>query len=109
MPHCNTVLNQILNIVPRHEFESLAQQHHSGRSFRTASRWSQFISLSMAQLTGRNSLRDVVENMNAQAHRLYHLGSARLTRSNLSRINESKPASLYEALFARLLKRCHDS
>lgn len=106
MPHCNTVLNQILKIVPRHEFESLAKQHHCGRAFRTASRWSQFVSLSMAQLTGRNSLRDVVDNVSAQAHRLYHLGSGRLTRSNLSRINESKPYELYEALFGTLLKRC---
>ena len=106
MSHCNSVLNQILKIVPRHEFETLAKQHHSGRAFRTASRWSQFVSLSMAQLTGRSSLRDVIENMSAQAHRLYHLGSARLTRSNLSRINESKPYELYEALFATLLKRC---
>ncbi|MFT5654398.1 MAG: hypothetical protein ACI9XU_000112 [Arenicella sp.] len=106
MAHCNTVLNQILKIVPRHEFETLAKQHHSGRAFRTASRWSQFVSLSMAQLTGRNSLRDVVENFRAQAHHLYHLGSARLTRSNLSRINENKPYALYDALFGRLLKRC---
>ena len=60
----------------------------------------------MAQLTGRNSLRDVVENVSAQAHRLYHLVSARLSRSNLSRINESKPYELYEALFGTLLKRC---
>ncbi len=106
MAHCNTILNQILKIVPRHEFEGLAKEHHSGRSFRTASRWSQFVSLSMAQLSGRHSLRDIVENISAQAHRLYHLGSARLTRSNLSRINERKPYGLYEALFARLLNRC---
>lgn len=106
MAHCNTVLNQILKIVPRHEFESLAKQHHSGRAFRTASRWSQFVSLSMAQLTGRNSLRDVVENVSAQAHRLYHLGSTRLTRSTLSRINQNKPYELYEALFGTLFKRC---
>jgi len=60
----------------------------------------------MAQLTGRNSLRDMIENISAQAHRLYHLGSAKLSRSNLSRINEDKPYTLYEALFERLLKRC---
>ncbi len=48
----------------------------------------------------------MVENVSAQAHRLYHLGSARLTRSNLSRINENKPYELYEALFSKLLKRC---
>ncbi len=106
MAHCNTIFSQILKLVPRHEFETLANQHHSGRSFRTASRWSQFVTLAMAQLSGRNSLRDIVENMSAQAHRLYHLGSAKLTRSNLSRINEDKPYTLYEALFGKLLARC---
>ncbi len=106
MAHCNTIFSQILKLVPRHEFETLAKHHHSGRSFRTASRWSQFVSLSMAQLAGRNSLRDIVENISAQMHRLYHLGSAKLSRSNLSRINEDKPYALYEALFGKLLHRC---
>ena len=106
MPHCNTIFSQILKLVPRHEFETLAKQHHSGRSFRTASRWSQFVTLAMAQLAGRISLRDIVENVSAQAHRLYHLGSAKLTRSNLSRINEDKPYALYEALAGKLLNRC---
>ncbi len=106
MSHCNTILSQILKLLPRHEFETLAKQHHSGRSFRTASRWSQFVTLAMAQLAGRKSLRDIVENVSAQAHRLYHLGSAKLTRSNLSRINEDKPYTLYESLAGKLLSRC---
>ena len=106
MAHHNTVFAQLLKFVPRHEFETLANQHHCGRSFRTASRWSQFVTLAMAQLAGRSSLRDIVENISAQAHRLYHLGSAKLTRSNLSRINEDKPCALYEALFGKLLSRC---
>ena len=106
MSHCNTIFSQILKLVPRHEFETLAKQHHSGRSFRTASRWSQFVTLAMAQLAGRISLRDIVENVSAQAHRLYHLGSVKLTRSNLSRINEDKPYVLYEALAGKLLNRC---
>jgi len=62
--------------------------------------------MAMGQLSGRNSLRDIIENMSAQAHRLYHLGSAKLSRSNLARINEDKPAGLYEALFGKLLQRC---
>jgi len=106
MSHYNTVFSQLLKLIPRHEFETLAKQHHSGRSFRTASRWSQFVTMSMGQLAGRNSLRDIVENLSAQAHRLYHLGSAKLSRSNLSRINEGKPYALYEALFGKLLSRC---
>ena len=106
MAHHNTVFSQILKLIPRHEFETLANQHHCGRSFRTASRWSQFVTMAMAQLAGRDSLRDIIENISAQAHRLYHLGSAKLSRSNLSRINEDKPFALYEALFGKLLSRC---
>jgi hypothetical protein len=103
MAHNNTVFSQLLKLILRHEFQALAIQHHSGRSFCTASRWSQFVTLSLAQLTGRNSLRDIVEYMSAQAHRLYHLGSAKLSKSNLSRMNEDKPHALYEALYGRLL------
>ncbi len=106
MTHCNTIFSQILKFVPRHEFEALANRHHSGRAFRTASRWSQFVTMAMAQLSGRNSLRDIVNSVGTQAHRLYHLGSAKMTRSNLSRINENKPHTLYEALFGKLLDRC---
>ncbi len=106
LAHHNTVFSQLLRYIPRHEFETLANRHHAGRSFRTASRWSPFVTMAIAQLAGRNSLRDIVENISTQAHRLYHLGSAKLSRSNLSRINEGKPYALYEALFGKLLSRC---
>lgn len=106
MSHHNTVIAQMLKLIPRHEFESLANQHHTGRSFRKASRWSQFLTMMIAQLSGRISLRDIVDNMTAQIHRLYHLGSTKLSRSTLARINEDKPYQLYEALFGRLLSRC---
>lgn len=106
MSHNNTVFSQLLKLVQRHEFESLANQHHSGRAFRTATRWSQFVTMTMAQLSGRNSLRDIIDNMSAQSHRLYHLGCAKLSRSNLSRMNNDKPYQLYEALFGKLLSRC---
>ncbi|WP_192959159.1 IS4 family transposase [Shewanella sp. FDAARGOS_354] len=104
--HNNTVIHQLLRFIPRHEFESLAKQHHKGRSFRTASRWSQFVTLTIAQLAGRSSLRDIVENMTAQLHRLYHIGTVKLSRTTLARINEDKPYALYEALFGRVLARC---
>lgn len=60
----------------------------------------------MALLSGRNSLRDMVDKMSAQMHRLYHLDSTKLSRSNLSQINEEKPYVLHEVLFGKLLTRC---
>ncbi|MDH5354635.1 MAG: hypothetical protein OEY09_09355 [Gammaproteobacteria bacterium] len=52
------------------------------------------------------SLRDIVDNVSAQMHRLYHPGCRVISGSNLSRMNEDKPDELYEALFTRLLSRC---
>ncbi|ODS23893.1 hypothetical protein AB835_06590 [Candidatus Endobugula sertula] len=62
--------------------------------------------MTIAQLSGRNSLRDIVDNMTVQRYRLYHLGTVKLSRSTLSRINEDKPYSLYESLLGQLLSRC---
>ena len=106
MAHYNTIFSQMLKLVSRHEFESLAKQHYCGRRLRKTSRWAQFVALSMAQLSGRSSLRDIVASLASQSHRLYHLGSVVLARSSLSRLNNDKPYGLYEALFSRLLSRC---
>ena len=106
MAHCSTVLSQIVRIFPRHEFQTLANKHHAGQKFRSFSRWSQFVALLTAQLSGRDSLRDIVENMSAQASKLYHLGVKPFSRATLSRANEQQPHKMYEALFLRLLNRC---
>lgn len=74
MAHCSTVLSQIVRLFPRHEFQTLARNHHIGQKFRSFSRWSQFVAMLTAQLTGRSSLRDVADNFAAQAEKLYHLG-----------------------------------
>ena len=69
MAHHNTVFAQLLKLVPRHEFESLANQHHCGRKLRKMTRWAQFVAMATAQLSGRNSLRDVISNLTAHTLR----------------------------------------
>ena len=106
MAHSSTVLSQMLKLLPRHEFDALARQHHRGRKLRKISRWSQFVAMSSAQLTGRASLRDLLGNLVAQSGKLYHLGVGLISRSSLARVNEQQPWTLYEALFFKLLGRC---
>ncbi len=73
------------------------------------SRWAQFVALGVAQLTGRQSLRDIVSNLSAQGRKLYHLGVRTVvSRSSLARVNTEQPYTLYEALFGRLLSRCQE-
>lgn len=106
MAHTNTVLSQLLQLVPRHEFQSLAKQHHQGQRLRKFNRWDQFVSLLMAQLSGRQSLRDIESNMNAQTSNHYHLGVRRIAKTSLARVNEKQPYTLYAALFGKLVSRC---
>ena len=106
LSHHNTVFSQLLKLVPRHEFEALANRHHEGRKLRKITRWSQFVAMATAQLAGRTSLRDVVSNLSAQAAKLYHLGAALVSRSSLARVNEKQPYTLYEQLAGKLLSQC---
>jgi len=106
MAHHNTILRQIVAFLPRHEFDSLAKLHHRGNKFRSFNRWTQFMVMFIAQLSGRQSLRDLVMNVTAQTSRLYHLGIKRCSRATLARANEQQPASLYEKIFVKLLRQC---
>lgn len=106
MAHHNTILSQIASFLPRHDFEKLAKVHHVGDRFRNFNRWSQFMALMIGQLAGRTSLRDLVDNIAARKRNLYHLGMKAVSRSNLARTNLKQPATLYEAMFGKLLVRC---
>ena len=106
MAHSSTVLNQVVGFFKRHEFESLARKHHCGQKFRSFSRWSQFVAMLTAQLSGRKSLRDLTENLAVQKHKLYHLGVKSVSRTTLARVNDEQPHQLYREIFQTMLGRC---
>ncbi len=54
MAHHNTVFSQILKLVPRHEFSTLAKVHDGQRRRDAMSRWTQFVALATAQLAAAN-------------------------------------------------------
>jgi len=93
MAHYNTILHQITALIPRHVFDHHADIHHSGQKFRSYDRWSQFMAMLIGELSGRKSLRDIVDNLKAQQRRLYLLGMKSTSRATLARVNEKQPAS----------------
>ena len=73
MAHNTTVFRQLLDLLPRHEFDAEARRHQKGQRLRVMSRWAQFVALGLGQLAGLQSLRDIVGSLRAQPHKLYHL------------------------------------
>jgi hypothetical protein len=106
MAYHTTTLSQILKLVPRLEFERLANQHDGRRRSDALGRWSQFIALTVGQLAGRTSLRDIEATLLSKAQHRYHLGSQAVSRSALARANETLDHAFYTTLFGQLYKQC---
>lgn len=105
MAHFNTIMNQILKYIPRHDFESSVRQYNGDKKVRRFSCWSQFITMIYAQLTQRKSLRDVRSSLGSIAQHLYHWGINSVHFSTLARANENRPYELYETFFHKLYQR----
>ena|SRR5271157_1204191 len=98
-----TVFSQLLDFAPQHEFRRLVDLHGASYRLRQFSCWDQFLCMAFAQLTYRESLRDIEACLRA-APNLYHLGirTRSVARSTLADANEHRSWQLY-AEFAQLL------
>ena len=105
MAHHNTVLAQLLKLLPRHEFEKLANRQDGKRKSSAMTRWTQFVALTIGHLGGRSSLRDIEATTQSQSHLNYHLGSQAVSRSAFGRANEKLDYRFFEALFQTLYQR----
>ena len=108
MSHYNTIFNQVLHLIPRHQFEAIVKKYQSDRYVKYFSCWQQFISLLYAQIRGKDSLRDIETSLRTQSSKWYHLGIKDIKRSTLSDANKQRSWRVYEELFYRILNRCRD-
>lgn len=107
MPHYNTILNQLIRMIPGHEIDKLEREHKGKRNSRVMTRKSQFVAMSFAQLSGMSSLRDTVSGLMSRSRNLYHLGiKKKVSRSTLAYANENKPSSFYKELFSKVYGMC---
>ena len=106
MPHYNTVMNELLNLVPRHEFERIVKEHGGDTNVKKFSCFQHFVVMLFAQLRGLDSLREIETALGVYQARWYHLGLKTVKRSTLADANCSRSWRIYEALYYRLLHRC---
>jgi len=94
---------QLLDFVPQHEFNRCVRRYRGNHRIRAFSCWDQFLCMAFAQLTGRESLRDIETCLRALHPKLYHAGiRARVARSTIADANEMRDWRIY-ADFAQTL------
>ena len=90
------VFAQVMEFAPWHTFRRLVVKYRGDFNVRTFSSVDQFLSMAFAQITFRESLRDIEACMAAHATKAYHLGlRGNFTRSNLADANERCDWRLY--------------
>ena len=97
------VFSQLIDSLPKREFDQCVVRYHGNRRVRSFSCFDQFLCMAFAQLTYRESLRDIEICLHAFHKKLYHAGFRGVTaRSTLADANERRDWRIYED-FAHVL------
>ena len=98
-----TVFSQLISFLPDREFRRCVERYRGDVRLRGFSCWDQYLAMAFAQLTYRESLRDIEACLRSMQGKLYHLGfRGKVARSTLADANESHDWRIF-ADFAQLL------
>jgi len=98
-----TIFTQLMDHLPCYEFHKCVARYRGDYQQKTFSCWDQFLSMAFAQLTYRESLRDIEACLRSVSGKLYHMGfRGNVARSTLADANESRDWRIF-ADFAQVL------
>jgi len=97
------VFSQLIELLPTYEFRKCVERYQGNYYVKSFSCWDQFLCMVFAQLTYRESLRDIESCLKSLKNKLYHMGiRGRISRSTLAYANEKRDWRIY-ADFAQIL------
>lgn len=99
-----TVFAQIMEHLPRYEFDKCVKKYKGNHRVRKFSCYDQFLCLAFAQITYCESLRDIETCLNSHHEKLYHIGfRGQISRSTLADANEKRDYLIYQDLACHLI------
>ena len=98
-----TVFSQLMDFIPAYEFRKCVERYGGNYKVQSFTCWEQYLCMAFAQLTCRESLRDIETCLGVAENKLYHMGiRSRVSRSTLAYANETRDWRIY-ADFAQVL------
>jgi len=98
-----TIFAQLMDFIPIYEFRKCVERYNGNFKIKSFSCWDQFLTMSFAQLTYRESLRDIEACLRMAPAKLYHMGfRSKISRNTLSNANQVRDWRIYSD-FAQLL------
>ncbi|MDD3945958.1 MAG: IS4 family transposase [Bacteroidales bacterium] len=91
------VFSQLTSLLNRNKFNYIVSKYKGDRYVKSFTCWNQLLVMMFGQLSNRASLRDLTTSVGVHWKKSYHLGfGKRITKSNLSKANESRDYKIYE-------------
>lgn len=104
-----TVFSQVMELLPLREFHQCVERYGGDYRVQHFTCLDHFLCLAFAQLTYRESLRDIQACLRTQPSKLYHMGiRAGVSRNNLAHANEHRDWRIYADFAAVLLQRARE-
>jgi hypothetical protein len=98
------IFSQVMDFMPIHTFRRCVARYQGDRNTRSFTCLDQYLSMAFAQLTYRESLRDIEACLRAQQQKLYHMGiRGTVAKSNLADANEQRAWHIYADLAHALI------
>ena len=99
------IFSELISHLPHKEFQKCVARYDDDSQCRSFSHWDQYLTMAFAQLTYRESLRDIEACLRSVTGKLYHLGiRSKVARTTLADANESRDWRIF-ADFAQVLIR----
>src|SRR4030066_459660 len=103
------VFSQLMDFLPMHQFHRCVNRYGGNRHIKNFSCLDQFLCMAFAQLSYRESLRDIESCLRAMQNKLYHLGiRSKVSRSTLADANENRDWRIYAGFAQVLIKIARD-
>ena len=104
-----TVFSQLMELLPLKDFHPCVKRYQGQYKVRTFSCLDQYLSMAFAQLTYRESLRDIEACLRSMQFKLYHMGiRGQVSRSTLADANESRDWRIYADLAQVLIHQARE-
>ena len=98
-----SIFAQLMEFIPIYEFRKCVNRHNGNYKIKSFTCWEQFLCMAFAQLTYRESLRDIEACLRAAHKKLYHMGiHSKISRNTLANANQVRDWRIY-ADFAQAL------
>lgn len=86
-----TVFSQVMDYLPMHEFRKCVKRYRGNYKVKSFSCLDQFLCMAFAQLTYRESLRDIEACLRSRQNKLFHMGiRGGVSRNTLAHANETR-------------------